>query len=98
MAKKYGKQFGDFKSGNLRIENVMNQGSKGYLIDSKVITENSKSFNISWQVVAHKTDLKLINIRFEGISMIHTERTEIRNLLRSLSGSVPTLIKELENY
>ena len=46
----------------------------------------------------HKTDLKLINIKFEGISMIHTERTEIGNLLRSLSGSVPTLIKELENY
>ena len=98
MAKKYGKQFGDFNSGNLRIENVKNQGSKGYLIDSKIITENSKSFDISWQVVMHKTDLKLINIKFEGISMIHTERTEIRNLLRSLSGSVPTLIKELENY
>ena len=98
MAKKYGKQFRDFNSGNLRIENVKNQGSNGYLLDSKIITENSKSFDISWQVVMHKTDLKLINIKFEGISMIHTERTEIRNLLRSLSGSVPTLIKELENY
>ena len=98
MAKKYGKQFGDFNSGNIRIENVKNQGSKGYLIDSKLITEDSKSFDISWQVVMHKTDLKLINIKFEGISMIHTERTEIRNLLRSLSGSLPTLIEELENY
>ncbi|MFL2805781.1 MAG: phospholipid-binding protein MlaC [Paracoccaceae bacterium] len=98
MAKKYGKQFGDFNSGTLQIENVKSQGSKGYLIDSKIITENSKSFDISWQVVMHKTDLKLINIKFEGISMIHTERTEIGNLLRSLSGSVPTLIKELENY
>ena len=98
MAKKYGKQFGDFNSGNLRIENVKSQGSKGYLIDSKIITGNSKSFDISWQVVTHETDLKLINIKFEGISMIHTERAEIRNLLRSLFGSVPTLIKELENY
>ena len=98
MAKKYGKQFGDFNSGNLRIENIKNQGSKGYLIDSKIITENSKSFDVSWQVVVDKTSLKLINIRFEGISMIHTERTEIRNLLRSLSGSIPVLIRELQNY
>ena len=98
MAKKYGNQFGDFNSGNLRIENIKNQGSKGYLIDSKIITENSKSFDVSWQVVVDKTSLKLINIRFEGISMIHTERTEIRNLLRSLSGSIPVLIRELQNY
>jgi len=98
MAKKYGNQFGDFNSGNLRIESIKNQGSTGYLIDSKIITENSKAFDISWQAVVHETDLKLINIKFEGISMIHTERTEIRNLLRSLSGSVPALIKELENY
>ena len=98
MAKKYGKQFGDFNSGNLRIESIKDQGSTGYLIDSKIITENSKTFDISWQVVVDETDLKLINIKFEGISMIHTERTEIRSLLRSVSGSVPALIKELENY
>lgn len=98
MAKKYSKQFGDFNSGNLRIESIKNQGSTGYLIDSKIIIEDSQAFDISWQAVVHETDLKLINIKFEGISMIHTERTEIRTLLRSLSGSMPALIKELENY
>ncbi len=98
MAKKYSGQFSDFDSGRLKFEDIKKQGSKGFLVDSKIITNSSKSFDVSWQLVIIKAGLKLINIKFEGISMIHSERTEIRNLLKAQSGSVPLLIKALENY
>ncbi len=98
MAKKYGSQFKDFNSGKLKIENVVAQGSKGFIIQSKILTEKSKAFDIAWQVVISKDDLKLINIKFEGISMIHSERTEIRNLIKSQSGSMEGLISELGQY
>ncbi len=98
MAKKYVGQFGDFDSGDLHVEKIKKQGSKGFLIETKIYTNKPKPFNVSWQAVVGKTGLKLINIKFQGISMIHSERTEIRSLLKSQSGSIPLLIAELNNY
>ena len=98
LAKKYSKQFFDFGSQKITFKGVNQLSSNSFIIDSRVISDNSKSFDVAWQVVKTETELKLINIKFEGISMIHTERDEIKNLIRAHSGSIPLLIKALKDY
>ena len=68
------------------------------MVNSRVISEDAKPFDVAWQVVKTDAELKLINIKFEGISMIHTERAEIKSLIRTHSGSIPLLIKALKDY
>lgn len=98
LAKKYGSQFEDFESGKIEIQGVKKLGSKGFVVESKVSSSSSKSYDLIWQVVESKTGLKLINIKFEGISMIHTERAEVKNIFRAKSRSIKLLIKTLNSY
>ena len=98
LAKKYSKQFFEFKSEKIQFKGINQLNSNSFIINSRVISENAKSFDVAWQVVKKKAELKVINVKFEGISMIHTERDEIRSLMKTHSGSIPLLIKVLRDY
>ena len=98
LAKKYSKQFFEFKAEKIQFKGTNQLNSKSFVINSRIISENAKSFNVAWQVVITEAELKLINIKFEGISMIHTERDEIRSLMKIHSNSIPLLIKALRDY
>ena len=98
LAKKYSKQFFEFKSEKIKFKGINQLSSNSLIINSRVISENAKSFDVAWQVVKTEAEFKLINIKFEGISMIHTERKEIRSLMKTHSGSIPLLIAALKDY
>ena len=98
LAKKYSKQFFELRSEEIKFKGVNQLNSNSFIVNSRVISEDAKPFDVAWQVVKTDAELKLINIKFEGISMIHTERAEIKSLIRTYSGSIPLLIKALKNY
>ncbi len=98
LARKYSKQFDDFSAGDLTILSVKKSGSSGFLVKSRILTENSKQFNLVWQLVGTSAGIRIINLKFEGISMVHAERPELKNLIDTYSGSIPLIIKALKNY
>ena len=98
LARKYSKQFDDFSAGDLTILSVKKSGSSGFLVKSRILTENSKQFNLVWQLVGSNAGIRIINLKFEGISMVHAERPELKNLINTYSGSIPLIIEALKNY
>ena len=94
---KYGKQFSEFKGTKLKIQRSKDTGTKaGVLVSSYLIVPGRDSIKVIWQVSDGSGFVKLIDIKVEGISMLSTERQEIRSKLKKASGSINKLIIDIQ--
>ncbi len=90
---KYGKQFSEFKGSKLKIHKSKDTGTKaGVLVSSYLTVPGRESIKVIWQVSDGSGFVKLIDIKVEGVSMLSTERQEIRSKLKKASGSINKLI------
>ena len=58
----------------------------------------SSPIKVGWQVSDASGTFKMIDVKIEGISLLTTERGEIRNQLSKEGGSVSRLSRSLLNY
>jgi len=94
---KYGKQFSEFKGTKLKIQKSKDTGTKaGVLVSSYLTVPGKDSIKVIWQVSDGSGFVKLIDIKVEGISMLSTERQEIRSKLKKASGSINKLIIDMQ--
>jgi phospholipid transport system substrate-binding protein len=94
---KYGKQFSEFKGTKLKIQKSKDTGTKaGVLVSSYLTVPGRDSIKVIWQVSDGSGFVKLIDIKVEGISMLSTERQEIRSKLKKASGSINKLIIDMQ--
>ena len=97
VSKKYGKQFSEFKGTKLKILKSKDTGTKaGVLVSSYLSVPGRDSIKVIWQVSDGSGFIKLIDIKVEGISMLSTERQEIRSKLKKASGSINKLIIDMQ--
>lgn len=98
LSRKYGRQFNDFKGAKFTVLGSKDAGSKGFLVRSQVKTTNSGTpFKVDWQVSDRSGKVLIFNMFIEGISMLTTERGEIRALLEKSGGDVGAMAKRLDN-
>ncbi len=94
---KYGKQFSEFRGTKLKIQKSKDTGTKaGVLVSSYLTVPGRDSIKVIWQVSDGSGFVKLIDIKVEGVSMLSTERQEIRSKLKKASGSINKLIIEMQ--
>ena len=94
---KYGKQFSEFKGTELKIKKSRDTGTKaGVLVSSHLTVPGRDSIKVIWQVSDGSGFVKLIDIKVEGVSMLSTERQEIRSKLKKASGSINKLIIDMQ--
>jgi len=94
---KYGRQFSEFKGTKLKIQKSRDTGTKaGILVSSYLTIPGRDSVKVIWQVSDGSGLTKLIDIKVEGVSMLSTERQEIRSKLKKASGSIKKLIIEMQ--
>tara|TARA_X000001036_G_scaffold349201_1_gene329667 strand:+ start:2642 stop:3271 length:630 start_codon:yes stop_codon:yes gene_type:complete len=94
---KYGKQFSEFKGTKLKIQRSKDTGTKaGVLVSSYLTVPGRDSVKVIWQVSDGSGFVKLIDIKVEGVSMLSTERQEIRSKLKKASGSINKLIIDMQ--
>ena len=97
VSNKYGKQFSEFKGTKLKIQKSKDTGTKaGVLVSSYLSAPGRESIKVIWQVSDGSGFIKLIDIKVEGISMLSTERQEIRSKLKKASGSINKLIIDMQ--
>ena len=97
VSKKYGKQFSEFKGTKLKIQRSKDTGTKaGVLVSSYLTVPGRDSIKVIWQVSDGSGFVKLIDIKVEGVSMLSTERQEIRSKLKKASGSINKLIIDMQ--
>ena len=97
VSNKYGRQFSEFKGTKLEIQKSRDTGTKaGVLVLSHLSVPGRDSVKVIWQVSDGSGFVKLIDIKVEGVSMLSTERQEIRSKLKKASGSINKLISDMQ--
>ncbi len=93
VSNKYGRQFSEFRGTKLEIIKSRDTLTKaGVLVSTIVVLPGNPSMKVVWQVSDGSGSLKLIDLRVEGVSMLSTERQEIRSKLKKFNGSLDNLI------
>ena len=91
ISNKYGRQFREFRGSTITITRSQNGGSKGVLVSSQVRQPGQSPYALDWQVSDRSGRTKLINLIIEGLSLLTSEREEIRAQLAARGGNVSAL-------
>ncbi|MEM6306417.1 MAG: ABC transporter substrate-binding protein [Pseudomonadota bacterium] len=92
VARKYGKQFADFKGGSIDVAGAKDRGK---FIEVSATARTSRTINITFRVWDRPGRLKIIDILTEGVSLVTSERAEVGALLEQRGGDVGRLARDL---
>jgi len=95
LARKYGRQMMGYANAEITVTRVRDAGNKGILVSSQVRKQGQSPFALDWQVSDRSGQTKVINLIIEGISLLTSEREEVRNMLAEHGGNVPALTADL---
>ena len=95
VARKYGRQFREFKGAQVQITGAADRGNKGVLVNTSVKMPGREAVNVTWQVSDRGGSPKVLDIIVEGIRMISTERTEVGSILSANRNNLDALIADL---
>lgn len=95
ISRKYGRQFRKFAGAEISVVSSRDAGSKGVLVKSIVDRPNKPPFELEWWAIEINGNVKIFDLKIEGISLISTERTEIGALLESLNGDISKMTAQL---
>lgn len=95
ISRKYGREFREYRGSTMRITGAQDQGNAGIIVRSVVETPGIAPFTVDWQVSARSGSPKLVNMFIEGISMLSTERSEVRAILEGNRSNIDALIADL---
>ncbi|MFL2802918.1 MAG: phospholipid-binding protein MlaC [Paracoccaceae bacterium] len=99
LAKKYTAQFSEFVGAEMLIEKSRDSGGKaGIMVETRLLMPGSAPIKVGWQVSDASGVFKMIDLKIEGISLLTTERGEIRNQYSKEGNSINKLINSLLNY
>ncbi|MEM1266185.1 MAG: ABC transporter substrate-binding protein [Pseudomonadota bacterium] len=96
VANKYGSQFREFQDAQVQVTGAKDFGERGLVVSSRVSYAGSSPVAVDWQVSDRSGSLKMFNVLIEGVSMLTTERSEIRALLAQNGNNVDALIADLQ--
>ena len=95
LSNKYGRQFREYRGATIIVTRAQDAGSKGVLVSSEVRRSGQSPFALDWQISDRSGQTKIINLIIEGISLLTSEREEIRALLEARRGDVTALTAHL---
>ena len=95
LSNKYGRQFREFTGSTITITRARDAGAKGVLVSSQVRQSGQSPYALDWQVSDRSGQVKLINLIIEGISLLTSEREEVRSMLDARRGNVAELTRYL---
>ena len=99
LAKKYIAQFSEFTGAEMLIERSRDSGGKaGIMVETRLLMPGSAPIKVGWQVSDASGRFKMIDVKIEGVSLLTTERGEIRNQYSKEGRSISKLINSLLNY
>ncbi|MBD3624754.1 MAG: ABC transporter substrate-binding protein [Rhodobacteraceae bacterium] len=95
LARKYGREFREYRGASMRVSGASDQGDKGILVNTVVDLPGRQPFAVDWQVSDRSGATKLINLIIEGVSMLTTERSEVRAIYESNRSNLDATIQDL---
>lgn len=91
LARKYGRQFNEYRSARIAVAGAQDAGRSGVLVRTTVVRPGQEDIAVDWQISDRSGSPRVVNLIIEGVSMLANERAEVRAMLDA-RGSVQGLI------
>lgn len=95
VARKYGRQLGEFRGARVDVLRARDGGKAGVLVETVVVRPGHANLAVDWQVSERGGSAKAVNLFIEGVSMLAQERAEIGAMLDAQGGSLDALIAQM---
>lgn len=94
IARKYGKRFREFIGGQIEVQGVSREKSY-YVVRTTAVLKGTSPFILDFQVSDRSGRELFFNMKFEGVNLLLTERTEIGSMLDRRGGNIDQLIADI---
>jgi phospholipid transport system substrate-binding protein len=95
VARKYGRQLGEFRGARIDVLGARDGGKAGVLVQTVVVRPGHPDLAVDWQISERSGGARAVNLIIEGVSMLANERAEIGAMLDAQRGSVDGLIAQM---
>jgi phospholipid transport system substrate-binding protein len=95
FARKYGRQFRDYRNAGIEIVRARDAGRSGVLVETTALRPGQPGINVAWQVSERGGSPKVVNLLIEGVSMLTNERAEVGAMLEAERGDLDRLIARM---
>ncbi len=96
LARKYGRQFREYKNASIDVTGARDAGKAGVLVQTTVVRPGQSNIAVDWQISDRSGSPRAVNLIIEGVSMLANERAEIGAMLDAQGGSIDRLTAELK--
>jgi phospholipid transport system substrate-binding protein len=97
LARKYGRQFGEYRNASIKVTGARDAGRAGVLVQTTVVRPGQENIAVDWQISDRSGRPKAVNLIIEGVSLLANERAEIGAMLDAKGGSIDGLTAELRS-
>ncbi len=98
VTKKYAQQFGVLRGGKAQITRVRDGGKAGVLVSAEFVRAGQAPVSLDMQVSDQSGRPKVLDLKLAGVSMIGTEREQVRAMLAQNGNDVNGLVNALNAY
>ena len=95
LARKYGRQFGEYRNASISVTGARDAGKAGVLVQTVVVRPGQENIAVDWQISDRSGRARAVNLIIEGVSLLANERAEVGAMLDAQGGSVDRLTAEL---
>ena len=95
LARKYGRQFGEYRNASISVTGARDAGKAGVLVQTVVVRPGQENIAVDWQISNRSGRARAVNLIIEGVSLLANERAEVGAMLDAQGGSVDRLTAEL---
>lgn len=92
LARKYGRQFRDYRNARIDIVRARDAGRSGVLVETTAVRPGQPPIAVEWQVSERGGSPRVVNLIIEGVSMLTNERVEVGAMLEAERGDLDRLI------
>ncbi len=96
LSRKYGKRFREFIGASVEVIRTRSVKS-GVLVESRMTLAGRSPFAVDWQVSDKSGRNRIFNLYIEGVSLLASERQEVRTMLDQAGGDIDRLIEDLNS-
>ncbi len=95
VTRKYTGQFDILKGGKAQITGAKDGGKAGVLVTAEFVRAGKRPVSLDLQISDQSGSPKVLDMRLDGVSMISTEREQVRAMLAQSGNDVNSFIKTL---
>lgn len=95
LARKYGRQFEDFRNARIEVMGGRSAGRAGVLVNTAVVRPGRETIAVDWQISDRSGSPRAVNLIIEGVSLLANERAEVGAMLDAQGGDLNGLIAQL---